>query len=130
MELEELHLQVRQHWPAKRNECTPPFKGSQKRAGCDRPELQAPSLASVRMHAKCGYKSHSLRALLQDNQLTGGLPPLWGGWGEEGLPALRVLNLSNNPLGARSRGWLAKVGPLPCRRTASAPCAAQLVQHM
>lgn len=38
--------------------------------------------------------------ILQDNQLTGGLPPQWGGWGEEGLPALRVLNLSNNPIGA------------------------------
>ena len=35
----------------------------------------------------------------QDNQLTGGLPEEWGSYELEGLPALRVLNLSNNPLG-------------------------------
>jgi hypothetical protein len=36
---------------------------------------------------------------LQGNQLTGGLPGEWGSWDMLGLPALRVLNLSHNPLG-------------------------------
>ena len=78
------------------------------------------------MHATCGHKTYSLRVLPQDNQLTGGLPPLWGGWGKEGLPALRVLNLSNNPVGARSGGWLAKEGPLTCSRSASVACRSSL----
>lgn len=35
----------------------------------------------------------------QDNQLTAGLPLSWGSHEKEGLHALRILNLSFNPLG-------------------------------
>ncbi|EFN54023.1 hypothetical protein CHLNCDRAFT_136066 [Chlorella variabilis] len=46
-----------------------------------------------------GVMTHLEEMYLQDNQLTGGLPEEWGAWEEEGMSALRVLNVSNNPLG-------------------------------